>query len=75
MRRTHPFLRLALIFGIVFVVLGLARGWFYFSKTTEPDDKVNVHFTVDTQKVRDDSAKAKRTAEEFGDTITHERPE
>jgi len=65
-------LRLAVILAVIFVVLGLARGWFSVSKSTDPDDKVNVHFTVDTNKVKEDTGKVKDAAEDFGDKVAGE---
>jgi hypothetical protein len=73
MRSRFRLLRAVIILTVLVVGLGLARGWFYVSRPNDLDhSKMNVQFTVDTEKVKDDSAKVKNAAGELSDKVVGE---
>src|SRR6185312_7314042 len=73
MRSRHPMLRAILILVIIFVGVGLLRGWFYVSRPNDADNsKMNVQFTVDTEKVKEDSTKVQDAAGQLGDQVANE---
>jgi hypothetical protein len=70
---TSRLLRTVIFLSLIFLVFGLVRGWFYVSRPDDLDNsKMNVQFTVDTQKVKDDTAKVKNAAAEVGDKVAGE---
>ncbi len=60
-------LRFVLLALIVFVIVGFMRGWFTVNSSSSPidSDKVDVSFTVDKEKMRDDATKANDKAHEL----------
>jgi predicted negative regulator of RcsB-dependent stress response len=52
----------------VIVGLGFYQGWFHMS-TENKDDKSNVTFTVDQDKIHKDEEKAKEKVQDFGQKV------
>jgi len=54
---------------LCFAGLGFYRGWFQFS-TDKEDNKSNVTFSVDKDKIHEDENKAKETMQDLGHKVT-----
>jgi len=62
------FLVVLLLLVVGVVALGYHRCWFQFS-TEHTDQKSNITITIDEDKIRKDSEKAKEKVQEAGQTV------
>jgi hypothetical protein len=61
--------RMLLVLAIILIVVGLVRGWFALSgPSRQPQtNKVDVNFTVDPEKMKQDAGRVEEKAEELKD--------
>jgi hypothetical protein len=60
-----------LVIVIAFIAIGYYRDWFTFAANSD-DQKVNLHVTVDKEKVKEDEERAKEKLHDLGGKIKEE---
>lgn len=66
--------RALIVLGIIIVVAGFVRGWFALTGPhREPEsNKVDVNFTVDPDRIKEDAEQVKESAERLEDKVREE---
>lgn len=59
---------------LLFVIVGLARGWISFSTGSE-DEKTSLEVTIDKENLKEDAKKLKNKVKEFSSQVSSESSE